>query len=356
MGTTRRTRWAPRALALALGASAFAAPPASAVGQPENTAPPVIVGTPQAGKTLSSTTGEWSSTLPVTYSRTWFRCGSAGSATPGATGSTHTLGAADIGRTIFVRVTATNTLGSRDSDSVAVGPVTTDPPKNVEKPTFSGAAREGERLTATSNGKWAGAGPITYARRWRRCDGFGARCVDIPGADGDSYLLTAVDVGHTIRLRVTATGAFGSSEADSDPSAIVSARSGFASPAPTEPPRRRTRPRRMRPFPRVLLTGRVVGSSTQIATFAVRAPRGARISVRCRGRGCPYQSRGYRSGGRRLRLRSMERSFAPGAVIELRITRARTIGKYVRLRFRAGRTPQRTDRCLQPGSARPRRC
>jgi hypothetical protein len=73
---------------------------------------------------------------------------------------------------------------------------------------------------------------MTYAYQWRRCDSSGATCASISGATGQSYTLGAGDVGSTMRVRVTATNAAGTSSADSAPTALVSA----APPSNTEAP------------------------------------------------------------------------------------------------------------------------
>lgn len=76
---------------------------------------------------------------------------------------------------------------------------------NTVAPVVSGAARQGQTLH-TDNGSWTfDLDYLTYSYQWERCDAAGASCVDIPGATGSSYTLTASDVGHTIRARVTAT-------------------------------------------------------------------------------------------------------------------------------------------------------
>ena len=67
---------------------------------------------------------------------------------------------------------------------------------------------------------------MSYAYQWRRCDAAGANCVDIAGATGSTYDLTAADVGSTIRVIVTATNAGGSDSASSAASAPVTAPSG----------------------------------------------------------------------------------------------------------------------------------
>ena len=45
--------------------------------------------------------------------------------------------------------------------------------------------------------------------QWRRCDSAGANCLDIAAASAPTYALVAADVGHTIRVRETATNAYG---------------------------------------------------------------------------------------------------------------------------------------------------
>ena len=49
--------------------------------------------------------------------------------------------------------------------------------------------------------------------QWQRCDSGGGNCADVPGATGSQYVLTATDVGHTIRLLERATNDFGSATA-----------------------------------------------------------------------------------------------------------------------------------------------
>jgi hypothetical protein len=96
------------------------------------------------------------------------------------------------------------------------------PPVNSIPPTISGAATEGQTLTA-NRGTWAGSSTtLQYSYRWRRCDTAGANCFDITGASGTAYMLVAADVGHTIRVGETATTDDGySSSADSAATGVV---------------------------------------------------------------------------------------------------------------------------------------
>ncbi|HUA75237.1 MAG TPA: right-handed parallel beta-helix repeat-containing protein [Solirubrobacteraceae bacterium] len=110
-------------------------------------------------------------------------------------------------------------------------------PVDLLPPTVSGTAIEGETLTA-GHGTWAGD-PASYAYRWQRCDGAGGNCSNIAGATTSERVLSSADVGHTLRVRVTASNQAGSTEAGSAPSAAVAAKStgggapGGGAPEPT---------------------------------------------------------------------------------------------------------------------------
>jgi hypothetical protein len=103
-----------------------------------------------------------------------------------------------------------------------------NPPTTTTAPSIAGAAQQGQTLTET-HASWSPA-PTGYTISWERCESSGASCASIPGAGGQSYTLTAADVGHTIRVSETASGAGGNSQpATSSPTGVVS---GPPSPPP----------------------------------------------------------------------------------------------------------------------------
>jgi len=106
------------------------------------------------------------------------------------------------------------------------------PPVNTTRPSVSGIAMDGETLTA-DRGAWTGTPPIDFGYQWRRCDANGDGCEDIAGAGNVTYEPTAADVGHTIRVEVTARNAGGPERASSLPTAVVAPRPPANTVAPT---------------------------------------------------------------------------------------------------------------------------
>jgi len=96
-------------------------------------------------------------------------------------------------------------------------------PVNTTKPTITGTAKEGQTLTA-SRGIWQNS-PTSFRFRWQRCDADGTGCVSLVGETLRTYIVDANDVGHRLRVVVTASNADGSASAASEPTAVVSSSS-----------------------------------------------------------------------------------------------------------------------------------
>ena len=112
----------------------------------------------------------------------------------------------------------------------------------------------------------------------------------------------------------------------------------------------------MSPFPVVRLAGEVVRNGARIQTLSVRAPRGAKVLVRCRGARCP-DARLTKLGGRKpVRFRKLERFLPAGTNLVVLVRRAGQIGKFTRFQIRNGRVPKRTDSCLLPGASAGVKC
>ncbi len=110
----------------------------------------------------------------------------------------------------------------------------------------------------------------------------------------------------------------------------------------------------MRPFPLVRIRGWLTSSGAMIEALTVRGPRGLSISVRCHGDGCPR--RHLARASKVSRLKAFKGFLPAGVRLEIRVTRPGFVGKHTLIRIRGGKAPIRRDRCLYPGSGRPRAC
>ncbi len=341
------------------------------------TAGPLLVDAPELtrlGRTLYTSNGSW---LPSgnSYTYRWERCGAGGCAVvPGRTASSYLLTTADIGRRIRSIVTASNgALGPSSAPSDATDPIVASPPLNMVPPVVTG---NGPTLTSTL-GTWSDPSPasLSYTRRWQRCSGgSGLTCEDVAGQSGATYALSAADADKFIRVVVSAEG-LGARSVASAPFGPIPAPpapgggpgggsggdpgggsgTGPGSTGSTPPP---VTPRKLRPFPKVVVAGRVARGLTFISALVVRSgPSGAGVSVRCRGRGCPKGAfRGKLNRRGALRLKRFQRIYGPGTTIEIRVTRRGAIGKFTRLKVRRRSVPSRRDACLMPGARKLSRC
>ena len=214
--------------------SATSAQTAVVTGSPLVLILPTVSGTVAAGSTLTATQGTWDASPDVSsYAYQWFHCddalGNGCVSIGGATASTYALVQADVGKTIKVRVTASNGVsppGTADSDltGFVIGP-----PANTGLPTITGTPTVGSTLTAGS-GAWSGHPAPSFAYQWRTCDSAGANCADIALATGSTYVVVAGNAAHTIRVAVIATNGSGSASAASASVGIPGAPLNLAAP------------------------------------------------------------------------------------------------------------------------------
>jgi hypothetical protein len=147
---------------------------------------------------------------------------------------------------------------------------------------------------------------------------------------------------HTVRLRVTA--------ADGSSSIAAAAIQVSAPPVGV-----------LLPIPVVRIVGSVSALGFKLRLLSVETPPGARITVSCRGRGCPLSAESRIApstsvGTVTLRFRRFERALPAGVILEVRVSKIRQIGEYTRLEFRHHRPPARLDECLDPAGIIPVAC
>jgi hypothetical protein len=166
---------------------------------------PALGGALQQGKKLTASAGTWAGSGTIAYAYQWYRCDAAGahcSSIHGATRSTYTQVAADVGRTLGLTVRATDATGTTSAYSSIAGLVA------AAGSTLVATAQP--TLTATGatlqvrQGTWS-ATPSSYAYAWLRCNANARLCTPIAGATASAYTLEAGDSGKTVVARVTAT-------------------------------------------------------------------------------------------------------------------------------------------------------
>jgi GH25 family lysozyme M1 (1,4-beta-N-acetylmuramidase) len=143
--------------------------------------------------------------------------------------------------------------------SVAIAPYPAGLPLLSTPPTIVGPPEAGQLLAAVP-GTWEGGKPLVFTYQWRQCDAAGANCAAITGATGESYRPVSADVGHSLKVVVTAASDAGTASSTSVPTAAVS-------PAGTSPA---ARPTNIKP-PQILgmtQDGQVLASSVGTWTGA----------------------------------------------------------------------------------------
>ena len=193
-------------LTSAAAAAVAAKPNSPATGQP------TISGTAQLGETLTADTSDIADADGldnVSFTYQWI---ADDSAIAGATASTYTLGAADDGKAVKVRVSFTDdrgraeTLTSAATDAVAVAARPNSPVTGA--PTITGTAQLGETLTADTSGiaDADGLDNATFAYQWIADDSA------VAGATDATYTLAAADERKAIKVRVSFTDDAGHAE------------------------------------------------------------------------------------------------------------------------------------------------
>jgi len=102
----------------------------------------------------------------------------------------------------------------------------------------------------------------------------------------------------------------------------------------------------MSPVPLVRMSGELTTFGARVTVLSVRAPKAAKITIRCSG-SCPRKT--WTATKRKkttTRVGAFERIWASGTKLTVTITRRGYIGKRTAFTIRRGKAPLRTDTCL----------
>ena len=219
------------------------------------TGAPTISGVAQVGEVLTASTAGISDPDGKTkaedgdpgyaYTYYWTRVDGGNERTiHGAVSKTYRLAAADVGKTLKVRVSFVDDAGNPEGPltSEATSVVLAAAGNATGAPTISGVAQVGRVLTASTAGiadadgktrAEAGDPGYAYTYRWLRVDG--ASESDIAGATSKTYTAAAADQGKTLKVRVSFVDDADNPEGPltSEATSVVLAAAGNATGAPT---------------------------------------------------------------------------------------------------------------------------
>ena len=197
---------------------------------------PVVTGTAFAQSTVIAKSDTWTSFPEPVRTFQWLSCGeievpSSCSVIGGASSETYTIPSTLVGKSIMVRVTATNAFGIASNYSLASAKVTTGPVSTTSHViTGSVAYPPAAGAVLTSNdGVWAGDPRPTLTYQWYRCSavvstsvfGLDPKCSSIEGATSNTYRLTDEDPSSSLVVGITGVNTWGSSTRYSASTPIV---------------------------------------------------------------------------------------------------------------------------------------
>ena len=108
--------------------------------------------------------------------------------------------------------------GATQSRFVAAVPT----PTILKAPTIGGKAKVGSYLRVTNMGRWESSTKLTTAvLAWQRCNTGGRSCKSMPGFRKKSYLVRRADIGHRLRVLITARDKAGHATAASKATAVI---------------------------------------------------------------------------------------------------------------------------------------
>lgn len=191
----------------------------TAEGAPVNTSLPTITGPATQGIAEVETEGTWEHGPILKTTWQWKR---EGTSIEGATNQTYVPTVKDIGHTLTVVETVTNTGGSTHAESLPTPVIEPGVPTNTSLPTINGPAVEGE-VEYEGHAGWSVV-PESFKYQWFLCDPKGNVLNPIEGANRKTYVPVPGDVGHTLRVSEIAVDKAGeSSPATSQASPVIQA-------------------------------------------------------------------------------------------------------------------------------------
>lgn len=235
-------------------------------------------------------------------------------------------------------------------------------PVNVSRPAISGEPVEGHVLYA-SPGEWAHE-PDALTYQWQICDVNGINCANLGGETGAAHGVGSTEIGHTLKVAVTATNRAGAMAADSATSSPIVATPSIEPKIVTQitPAVGSTALWKFAPHKRY--------TTVSLLSMSDLPPTGT-MELSCAGRGCVFHRRIWTTMASPSRCRRAkclprkspdiyekqnvstlfrDRHLAPGARVTVAITKPGWIGRTFVFKIRSGKAPSLVITCSAPNS------
>lgn len=192
------------------------------VAKPVLSKSPTLIGRVEVGKRISVDAGTWSSTAPIQFSYSWYRCSHPVSAAANlalesdcvavnkATETEFSVADADTKKFLTALVTASNPGGSATFVASSVNSKSLKYLALAAPVTLRGNAKLGQALSVSSL-KWIAAAPTKISYQWYRCDSarvsgstVGGACKAISGATKSSYRQSVADKSKYVSVKISA--------------------------------------------------------------------------------------------------------------------------------------------------------
>ena len=338
--------------AILVAAAALFAWPSLASAQYVNSAP-TISGTAQIGKTLTANGGDAGGPSGVIVDYVWLRCDQSSTAPERCTWLTRNTGKAyvvtsdDNGKYLRVARVAFMWWDMYDMDDirwrasnptarVTTVPVATPTPTPVKTPTPTPTPVKTPTPTATPVKTPT---PTPTPVKTPSATGTVTPAGTVPPAATPAPTPT-FDLGVQPTPEVAPT-------AQPDPTAPSG---GVLGAAETK------KAKMFKPLPVVRIRGRLTTNGANIQVLSVKAPKGAKITVKCSGKGCPRKSVATATATKVTRISQFQRVLPAGIKLRITIAKPGYISKVTTISIRKGKAPLRSDQCQVPGEKKLLRC
>jgi hypothetical protein len=322
----RRSNIALLGLVLALGLAA----PAGASAAVNVTSAPTISGSAVVGAKLTANGGTATGPSGTTVGRIWLRCGNSSTTNcdwiDNSNATTYTLTTADKSKWIRVVLYAYkgddfDSMMSNATVVIAAAPTPTPTPTKTPTPTPTPTKTPTPTPTPT---KTATPTPTVAPAK---------TATPTPAAEPAAQ-----------PSPLTEPAAAPAPVAQPLPTVLA------AETAATSGKKPAAKPKMIRPYPTIRISGSLTKTGANVALLTVKAPKGVRITLSCTGRSCPLREVAQATA--LWHIPQFERELRAGTKLTITVTKRGYITKVTTITIRRGKGPARTDHCQLPGQTR----